>query len=527
MARAPMPAPQPLESPAVRRSALLAKLLEEQRQPVEIKGGYGELAARLLAQGITQWGANKADKAVRTEREQRMNSQRDALLANLPPVPGAAPAMPAPAGPALAAALSPPPVTNTQKPVQAPIAPAASVAGSPMPPAAPAGMPAAPMPMADVPPVQAAPAPMPQAAPMAPTPQPAPAAANPLGPTPQEIALIRQAATSGDPGQLAWAQQTWGEIQMRMATPPEINIAVGPDGTPYNTNDPSTLNRRFRNVENINGFLVDMNDPNAVGAYRPDLQPGEEPVYNQAGDIVGARNLAGVIEALGARERATADASNASRASYAGVTAGAEAAARAPYQFVNVQSPTGAPTTMSAASAAGGVFQGQTPADAIRAEGLARGEVEAANNRRTRASAALRVLPTLDNMERLLPDVISGFGAEQQLGIARATAGVNADARRRASATQTFQNEARQVVAGILPMFGANPTEGERKYAEQMSGADVTYTPEAIQEGINLARARAAREAVAADMPISARLARTLPSGTEFTGEDGQRYRVP
>ena len=74
MARAPMPAPQPLESPAVRRSALLAKLLEEQRQPVEIKGGYGELAARLLAQGITQYGANKADKAVRTEREQRINS---------------------------------------------------------------------------------------------------------------------------------------------------------------------------------------------------------------------------------------------------------------------------------------------------------------------------------------------------------------------------------------------------------------------------------------------------------------------
>tara|TARA_R110000868_G_scaffold257432_2_gene514550 strand:- start:2289 stop:3872 length:1584 start_codon:yes stop_codon:yes gene_type:complete len=527
MARAPMPAPQPLESPAVRRSALLAKLLEEQRQPVEIKGGYGELAARLLAQGITQYGANKADKAVRTEREQRINSQRDALLANLPPVAGAAPSMPAPSGPALAAALSPPPVNNTQEPVRAQIAPAASAVGSPMPPAAPAGMPAAPMPMADVPPVQAPPAPIPQAAPMAPAPQPAPAAANPLGPTPQEIALIRQAATSGDPGQMAWAQQTWGEIQMRMATPPEINIQVGPDGTPYNTNDPSTLNRRFRNVENINGFLVDTNDPNAVGAYRPDLEPGEEPVYDRSGNIVGVRNLSGAIQARGERGRADADAQNASRASYAGAIAGNEAAARAPYQFVNVQSPTGAPITMSAASAAGGVFQGQTPADAIRAEGAARGEVEAETSRRTRASAALRVLPTLDNMERLLPDVIAGYGADQRLDLARATAGVNADARRRAAATQTFQNEARQVVSGILPMFGANPTEGERKYAEQMSGADVNYTPEALQEGINLARARAAREAVAADMPISPRLARTLPRGTEFIGEDGQRYRVP
>jgi hypothetical protein len=60
-----------------------------------------------------------------------------------------------------------------------------------------------------------------------------------------------------------------------------------------------------------------------------------------------------------------------------------------------------------------------------------------------------------------------------------------------------------------------------------MSGADVNYTPEALQEGINLARARAAREAVAANMPIPPRLARALPRGTEFIGEDGQRYRVP
>lgn len=210
MARAPMPAPQPLESPAVRRSAMLAKLLEEQRQPTQITGGYGELAARLLGQGIAQFSANKAEGAVRTERETAMNRQRDALLANLPPLPGVAPS-----GAALADALSPPPVNNTQEPVQAQIAPAASVAGTPTPPAAPAGMPAAPMPMADVPPTQPPQAPP---APMAAPPQPTPAA-NPLGPTPQEIELIRQAATSGDPGQMAWAQQTWGEIQMRMADP--------------------------------------------------------------------------------------------------------------------------------------------------------------------------------------------------------------------------------------------------------------------------------------------------------------------
>lgn len=549
MARAPMPAPQMIETPTMRRSAMLAKLLEEQRQPVEIKGGYGELAARLLGQGITQWGANRADKAVRTEREQRIASQRDALLAGLPSPDGGAVSPPPSAGPAsvpatspsaLAAALAPQPITNTQEPRFAATAPAAVIDGSALPPPMPAapvepttlqdallfgslpapqGQPSAPAPMPVAP--QEMPA-APQAMPVASAP-----AQNPLGPTPQEIALIRQAAQSGDPGQLAWAQQTWGEIQMRMATPPEIDIAVAPDGTTYNRLDPASINRRFARVENINGFLRDLNDPNNVGTYLPDLQPGEEPVYGPNGNIVGVRNIDGSIEALGARERATADAANASRASYAGVTAGAEAAARAPYQFVNVQSPTGAPTTMSAATAAGQVFEGQSPAEAIIAQETARNQVAAAETQRVRASAAMRVLPTLDKMEELLPDVITGFNADLELQTARATAGMNPTARRRATATQTFQNEARQVVSGILPMFGTNPTEGERKYAEQMSGADVSYTPEALQEGINLARARAAREAVAANMPVPERLARYLPRGTVFIGEDNQRYRAP
>ena len=480
-----------IETPAMRRSAMLAQMLEQQRQPVEIKGGYGELAARLLGQGITQFASGRADKkaAEESEEQRRARIQAQAAILGL----GGGASQPNP----MAEALSPSP-TPSAPPAPAGPAPVALVEGAPLPPVG-----------------QMSPSPQPM-----PTPQP-PQQEGVFGLADNERRLAESLIASGDEAGLA---ALVAAVQRRNVSP---DIQVAPDGTTFNASDPTSLNRRFANRENVNNFIVDTNDPANEGLYLPDLQPGEEPVYDQNRNIIGVRNMNGAIEALGARERATADASNASRASYAGVTAGAEAAARAPYQFVNVQSPTGAPTTMSAASAAGQVFQGQTPADAIRAEGAARGEVEAETARRTRASAAMRVLPTLDNMERLLPDVIAGYGADQRLDLARATAGVNADARRRAAATQTFQNEARQVVAGILPMFGANPTEGERKYAEQMSGADVNYTPEALQEGINLARARAAREAVAANMPIPPRLARTLPRGTEFIGEDGQRYRVP
>jgi hypothetical protein len=209
-----MPAPQMIETPAMRRSAMLAQLLEQQRQPVEIKGGYGELAARLLGQGITQFSANRADRRVKEENQQRLAGQAEAGNLALARLLGGGGEPPAPTPMA-------PPVTNTMAPQEAPVAPAAAVAGSPMPPAAPAGMAAAPAPMADVPPAQ----PAPQAA-------PATAPRNALSITPGEADLVRRALSSGDPGQIAWAQGVIGEIEGRMSAPPEWKD-VDVNGVPY------------------------------------------------------------------------------------------------------------------------------------------------------------------------------------------------------------------------------------------------------------------------------------------------------
>ena len=230
MARAPMPAPQPLESPAIRRSAMLAKLLEEQRQPVEIRGGYGELAARLLGQGITQFGANRADRQVREERTARTAGEVGAVELTLADVlsrsgrgapPSAASNMPPPMVP---------PVPNTQQPVEAMTAPAAAVQGSPMPAAAPAGMPGVPVPMADVPP-------MPQAAgPATPAPQMAAPPSNALGMTPGEQARIERgialARQTGDPAIAAWVRGELDAIDQRMSAASEWED-VSVNGVPY------------------------------------------------------------------------------------------------------------------------------------------------------------------------------------------------------------------------------------------------------------------------------------------------------
>lgn len=224
MARAPMPAPQPLETPAMKRSALLARLLEEGRRAPQQIAGYGDLGARLLAQGLLQWQAGKADKAVKEEQRARIKSQADSVaarLAALTATPGAGPAMP-----------SAPPVTNTQEPQQAQVAPAAQVVGSPMPDIG------QPNPIANVPQPQA-----PQ--------QPAQPPRNPLSATPQEAALINRALSSGDPSQIAWAQEMLGGIEMRMADP-----AAG-----------------RQKVEMINGVPYYV-DPAGVGAPTPVFQGG-------------------------------------------------------------------------------------------------------------------------------------------------------------------------------------------------------------------------------------------------------------
>ena len=352
MARAPMPAPQMIETPAMRRSAMLAQMLEQQRQPTQITGGYGELAARLLGQGITQFASGRADKAAAQETEAQRQARMQGMAQILGLGGGAEPN-------AMADALSPPPAPSGP----APIAP---VEGGPLPP------------VGQMPPPQQAP----MAAPAAPQQE------GIFGLADNERRLAESLIASGDEDGLA---ALVAAVRHRNVNP---DIQVGPDGTTFNASDPRSLGQQFANRENVNNFIVDTNNPDNEGRYLPDLQPGEEPGYNQAGDIVGVRNMDGAIQALAGRERATADARNASEASYRGAIVGAEEAARAPYAIETVQGPAGQPIAMSReALLSGGGMAGQTPADAIREQGQATREVERGGNR-VQAEGRMRAAAT-------------------------------------------------------------------------------------------------------------------------------------
>ncbi len=265
----------------------------------------------------------------------------------------------------------------------------------------------------------------------------------------------------------------------------------------------SLLDRAGPDVAYEQGFRYDRRDPNSAPVYAPNLGEGQAPTIRN-GQVQSVQNLPGYVESLAVRERNVNDARNASDASYAGVqaenTARGTGRGSAPYDVMTVQGPDGRPITTSRENILGsGPIYGQSEADKAYATTSATNLAAREDAAETRGSAAERLLPSLDRMEALLPDVIAGIGADQRLMASRALAATgNAQAVRESTATQVFQNEARQVVAQVIRSFGANPTEGERKYAEQMSGADVNYTPQALAEGIRLARARAERDRASA-----------------------------
>jgi len=248
--RPPMPAPQIIETPTMRRSAMLAKLLEEQRQPVEIKGGYGELAARLLGQGITQFSANRAQSAVKAEREKQAAAQADAYALQLRSLGGEPPPS--------AAASTPTPMPTTvpmpREPASTgPTAPVNEVMGSNLPNVG------QPIPVANVPPptpVAPVEAPRPQtledallsgALPAQPSPTAAPQMAapaapaapqNPLSGTAGELASLQQGVEifrrTGDPAVGAWVNGEINRIRQRMDAPAaERMIVQEVGGVPY------------------------------------------------------------------------------------------------------------------------------------------------------------------------------------------------------------------------------------------------------------------------------------------------------
>jgi len=234
-ARAPMPAPAQIETPTMRRSAALAQALQDLRKAPAQIGGYGDLGARLLAQGITKWSGERAEKAALEERNARTAGQADAyglqlaaLLGNETPPPDAA----STSMPTTVPMPSEPASTGTPAPVGEVMGSRLPAVGQPIPVAdVPPPTPVSPVEPLPVPTLENAllsgPLPAPQGSANPPAQMTAPAAPaapqNPLAGTPGELAGIQEGLDvfrrTGDPAVGAWVNGEISRIRQRMDAP--------------------------------------------------------------------------------------------------------------------------------------------------------------------------------------------------------------------------------------------------------------------------------------------------------------------
>jgi len=258
---------------------------------------------------------------------------------------------------------------------------------------------------------------------------------------------------------------------------PSVQVA---NGVAYDPQATAPGSRVGVSLQNINGFLTDTQDPENANLYRPDLEAGQEPVYDRNGRVTGVRNIDGAVQSVAQRE---------------GAITTARQGAEAPYRFLTTTDSSGRPVQTAISNVAGGSVVG---ADPVAIDSRARNATDLDSRLtglRTAVSAGRGQLATINQLRPILPDVITGPGADLRLSSARflAAAG-NEEARRRVAATETYQNQSRYIVADLVKQFGSNPTEGERKYAAEMAGGDINITPEAIEAGFKLFEQRLARQ---------------------------------
>ena len=272
----------------------------------------------------------------------------------------------------------------------------------------------------------------------------------------------------------------------------------------------SIFDKAAPSIKYERGMRYDERDPSSAPGYVPELGEGQEPLFDSNGRIVAVRNMDGSVKAA---------------ADMAGAVAGAQELAKAGLDLIYTEADDGSAVQETRAQAvdrvtggAGGLpalpggggprppvagAGGAAPRLGVRQspaqQAAAKIAAEAAATREAERPAKETMwdsqLAALDKMEILLPHVVAGFAAGPRLQIERAKAAAgDQDAQRRVAATQTFINQGRVLVAQIIRSFGSNPTEGERKFTEQMSGADAELDPKTLEEGIRLQRARIERE---------------------------------
>lgn len=214
------------------------------------------------------------------------------------------------------------------------------------------------------------------------------------------------------------------------------------------------------NLSNNNGFLDDMQDPANAGKFRPKLEDGQQPLYDEQGNVVAVRNLDGSVQAAAER---------------AGAVKGAEVKATAPYDFITTPTPTGASQVRSKSTAAGGVFTGQSPTEAAVDKAGAEGQL-----------ALPQALQTADDTLKLIDQIRNHPGREYGTGMAGVLPGIPGTSQKD-FVTLVDQAKGKAFLEAFASLKGGGQiTEVEgRKATEAIARLDRTQSKEGFLQALD------------------------------------------
>lgn len=230
-------------------------------------------------------------------------------------------------------------------------------------------------------------------------------------------------ASLGDPAtQRAFLQAAAGGVDISpyvsLLKAGQPDIAMGPDGNPFDQTDRSVLQKHFANRSAVNNTIVDLNDPENTDRVIPSAPvAGANAVYDNRGRAVDWKLPPGAVQAIGAAK---------------GAETGAQEQQKAAWDLVDVPMADGSSVKMPRAMAAqrltqqagGGGAPGefgrtQTPAQRVAQEGAATTDVQRAASR-PKAAAAMAALDAktkvvddaISRAKKLVDNWSAGFGAK-------------------------------------------------------------------------------------------------------------------
>jgi len=233
------------------------------------------------------------------------------------------------------------------------------------------------------------------------------------------------------------------------------------------------------NGSNVNGTVVDMQDPASIGMQIPEMNKGQIRIPGANG-LPMIVNAAGFVGAEAERE---------------GAIAGAKARGTAPYEYVQGTGPQGEPVVSAKSRLVGGELRGQPREAAAFAQ--ARGSDLAGQMKglEEAAAGADSQLAILNEAKKLMPNVITGLGADARLNFERGMALIGDEkAKERVAATETFQATMARQVLDLVKQLGAGTaiSNADREFATKVAGGQIALNEETINRLISIAERQAA-----------------------------------